>query len=159
MTTKKNRIFLDTSVIFAAVLSPTGGTRKLFQLGESGILKLLVGPNVLRECDEVVRRKVPASLPTLAQLLDAGRVESTPIPTVKIIESARFLVKYEPDALVLAEAISAEPDWFVTHDKEHFLKNLTPSLTRRTGADTVLPFRIGTPGDLIQTLKSDFSLP
>ena len=159
MTPKSRRVFLDTSVVFAAVLSPTGGARKLFQLGEVGILKLLVGPNVLRECDEVVRRKIPASLPALAQLLDAGRVEATPLPTAKMIELARSLVEYEPDALVLAEAISAEPGWFVTHDKEHFLKGHIPTLLDGMGKGASLTFQIGTPGDLIQTLKGDFTLP
>ena len=50
-----HRIFLDTSVIFAAVLSETGGARTLFRLGEVGLLQLIVGSNVLRECEEVVR--------------------------------------------------------------------------------------------------------
>ena len=150
MPPKNRKVFLDTSVVFAAVLSPAGGARKLFQLGEAGLLKLLIGPNVLRECDEVVRRKAPASLPTLAQLLEIGRVETSPAPTRKMIEFARSMVGYEPDANVLAEAISAEPDWFVTHDKEHFLKGLKNS---------DLVFLIGTPGDLIQSLKDDFTLP
>lgn len=59
---------------------------------------------------------------------------------------ARTFVGYLPDARVLAEAIQAKPDWFVTHDKEHFL---------RTQFDMDLPFRIGTPGDLLQTIKDD----
>ena len=70
------KVFLDSSVVFAAVLSPTGGARKLFQLGEAGLLRLFIGPNVLRECEEVVRRKSLVSLPTLAQLLAIGRVET-----------------------------------------------------------------------------------
>lgn len=149
MPPKNRKVFLDTSVVFAAVLSPAGGARKLFQLGEAGLLKLFIGPNVLRECDEVVRRKVPASLPTLAQLLEIGRVEITSAPSRKMVEIACSMVGYEPDANVLAEAISAEPDWFVTHDKEHFLKDLK---------DSDLVFLIGTPGDLIQSLKDDFTL-
>jgi hypothetical protein len=64
--------------------------------------------------------------------------------------SARSIIHYEPDAQVLAEAIGADPDWFVTHDQEHFLKNPTVS---------DLAFQIGTPGDLIQALKDDFTLP
>jgi predicted nucleic acid-binding protein len=150
MTLKSRKVFLDTSVVFAAVLSPTGGGRKLFQLGEAGLLKLFIGSNVLRECDEVVRRKAPASLPILAQLLEIGRVETTPTPTKKMIEIARSIIGYEPDAYVLAEAISAETDWFVTHDKEHFLKERK---------DLDLNFYIGTPGDLIQSMKADFTLP
>jgi len=150
MALKNRKVFLDTSVIFAAVLSPTGGARKLFQLGEAGMLKLVIGPNVLRECDEVVRRKMPSSLPALAQLLALGRVETSIAPTKRHIVLARSMVEYKPDALVLAEAISARPDWFVTHDTEHFLKE-------RKVSD--LTFSVGTPGDLIQALKDDFTLP
>jgi hypothetical protein len=60
------------------------------------------------------------------------------------------MVKYRPDAQVLAETISARPDWFVTHDKEHFLKE-------RKRSDPA--FSIETPEDLIRTLKDDFTLP
>jgi hypothetical protein len=103
----------------------------------------MIGPNVLRECDEVVRRKVPVSLPTLAQLLEISRVAISPTPTKEMIEMARTMGGYEPDAYVLAEAIRAEPVWFVTHDKEHFL---------REGEELKLDFQIGTPGDLLQSL-------
>ena len=62
------------------------------------------------------------------------------------MEIASSIVVYEPDAYVLAEAISAQPDWFVTHDKLHFLKE---------SYLTSLAFHIGTPGDFIQSLKDD----
>lgn len=150
MTRKNLRIFLDTSVLFSAVLSQTGGARKLFHLAEAGLLQLIVGPTVLHEADEVVRRKAPASLPMLAQLLEAGQVETCLASTPKQIEYARGLVAYTPDARVLAEAIRAEPDWFVTHDKEHFLK-------AKKGIN--LSFEIGTPGDLLQKFKDEFYLP
>jgi len=144
MATKRLRIFIDTSALFAAVLSPSGGARKLFLLGEAGVLRLVVGPAVLSEADAVLQRKARASRPVLAQLLDAARVETCPAPNEAQIEAARKYVTYPPDARVLAEAICASPDWFVTHDEEHFL-NEKESLK--------LGFAIGTPGDLIQSLK------
>jgi len=148
MTPRKSRIFLDTSVVFAAVLSPTGGARKLFLLGAAGLLQLVVGPTVLRECQEVVQRKAPASLSTLAQLLSSASLETSSAPTKKQISAAEVYVQYAPDAHVLAEAILASPDWFVTHDKEHFLKH----------RDKIhLPFEIGTPGDLLQRFKDDYA--
>jgi predicted nucleic acid-binding protein len=150
MTRKNLKVFLDTSVLFSAVLSQTGGARKLFHLAEAGLLQLIVGPTVLREADEVVRRKVSPSLPLLAQLLEAGQVETCSAPTPKQIESARSLVAYTPDARVLAEAVRADVDWFVTHDKEHFLK-----AKKRIN----LSFEIGTPGDLLQRFKDEFYLP
>jgi predicted nucleic acid-binding protein len=144
---KNLKVFLDTSVIIAAVLSPTGGARQVFYLGEAGVLDLLIGPNVLREADAVVRSKAPGSLPLLAQLLAAGRVETSSQPTREQIEHARELVLYRPDAHVLAEATAARPDWFITHDKEHFL-NL--------GSDINVSFKIGTPGDLILAIKEGY---
>ena len=41
------RVFLDTSVLFAAVLSETGGSHLILKLGEAGALPLLVGSRVL----------------------------------------------------------------------------------------------------------------
>jgi predicted nucleic acid-binding protein len=143
-----HRVFLDTSVIFAAILSEAGGARVLFQLGEAGVIQLILGPNVLRECEEVVQRKVPVSLPTLAYLLELGGVEICSKPDSELVEQAYAIVKYKPDAHVLAETIGAEPDWFITHDKEHFL---------HIPQDSRLAFRIGTPGDLLQALEDEFT--
>jgi predicted nucleic acid-binding protein len=150
MTPKNPRVFLDTSVVFAAVLSPTGGARKLFHLGGVGLMRLVVGPTVLRECQGVIQRKNPTTLPDLAQLLASSLVETSQAPTKKQISAAEVHVQYTPDAHVLAEAILAKPDWFVTHDKEHFLKH-------RSRID--LPFEIGTPGDVLQRFKDDFIQP
>jgi uncharacterized protein len=147
MTNPRNKVFLDTSVIFAAVLSESGGARKLLQLGEAGVIQLMIGPNVLRECEEVVKRKCPDSLPRLAYLLELARIEVTTEPGGKDIKAARSIVSYEPDAYVLAESMGANPDWFITHDKQHFLK-------KRVKIE--LPFRVGTPGDLLQSLENYF---
>jgi predicted nucleic acid-binding protein len=150
MRQKNPRVFLDSSVVFAAVLSPTGGARKLFLLGEAGLLCLVVGPTVLRECEEVVRRKIPVSLSTLAQLLSNASLETSPTPNLQQIAAAEVYVQYTPEAHVLAEAILARPNWFVTHDKEHFLKHrnrINP------------PFEIVTPGNLLQHFKDDFIQP
>jgi len=150
MHPKSLRVFLDTSVLFAAILSPTGGSRRLFQLAEAGVLHLLVGPTVLREADEVVRRKASSSRPLLVQLLDAARVGTSLLPTKIQVESARQYVRYAPDARVLAEAICADPDWFITLDKKHFLNKKR---------EFRIGIAIGTPGDLIQSIKQSFYLP
>ena len=148
MTKRNRKIFFDTSVIFAAVLSETGGARKLFHLGEAGVIQLIIGPSVLRECESIVKRKAPSSLPTLAYLLELGMVEIATQAPDDFIEQAKNTVAHNPDAYVLAEALGTQSDWFVTHDKEHFLS---------IRQDTELPFHIGTPGDLIQALEDEFT--
>ena len=133
------RVFLDTSVLFAAALSPEGGSRMVLKLGESGLVDLLVGPTVLAELDDVVTRKAPGSRPLLALLLDAARVDVGPAPSRKLLASARRLVTHRGDAAVLAEAHAARADWLLSHDKRHLLA---------AGAH-VAALTIGTPGDLI----------
>src|SRR5512136_2421328 len=92
MLPRNLRVFLDTSVIIAAVLSPGGGGRMLFRLAATGFLKIVLGPSVIRETDEVVRRKVPASLPDLANLLASARVEQGPGARPSDLERALELV-------------------------------------------------------------------
>ncbi|MFO8036785.1 MAG: PIN domain-containing protein [Anaerolineales bacterium] len=147
MTNPIHKIFLDTSVIIAAVFSETGGARKLLKLGEMGMIQLVVGPRVLRECEDVVRRKVPASLPRLAYLLEIAQVDTTAAAEEEMMDAAKNIVEYRPDAYILAEAMGAKPDWLITHDKEHFLK---------IRQDAGLPFKVGTPGDFIQSLEEEF---
>jgi hypothetical protein len=48
---------------------------------------------------------------------------------------------------VLAEAIQAQPDWFVTHDKDHFLMRLP---------EKSFHFKTGNPGDLLQKIKDEY---
>lgn len=137
------RVFLDTSVVFAAVLSPDGGARMVFRLGEVGYLQLMMGKVALKECELVIQRKVPQTLPELALLLDAARIVITPEASNENLERARALVSYSPDALILAEAMQANPDWFLSHDRQHLLK-VSPE---------ALPFRMGTPGDFLRWLR------
>lgn len=135
------KIFLDTSVIVSAVLSSRGGAAEIFRMGESNTVKLYVGSQVLRESQSGVQRKFPRALKTLLILLDSGNVEIVPPPTEAQLTFAFELVSYPPDARVFAEALMAQPDWFVTHDKAHLLT---------LKDDTRLTFRIGTPGDFLQ---------
>lgn len=140
------KVFLDTSVIFAAVLSPEGGARMVLCLGESGLIHLWIGRRVLRECESVIRRKAAHTLPDLALLLDVANIQIGAEADETSLTRARRLVAYPPDALVLAEAIQVRPDWFLTHDHQHFLN-----------ISTDVPFRIGTPGDFLTWFKERVS--
>lgn len=137
-------IFLDTSVIIAALMSPEGGARLLFHLSRIGVIRLVVGKGVLQEAEEVMRRKAPNLLGLLAQLLEEAGVEICAPPTAEQLRQAQALLSYLPDARVLAQAIASSCAWLATHDKEHFLAN--PTLGG-------LPFRIGAPGDVIAWVR------
>lgn len=138
------RIFLDTNAIFAAVLSATGGARALLKLGESGAIQIWVGPAVLREADEVFRRKAPDLLPLLAALLHQAQVQAGPAATAEQQARVTALVDHAPDARIVAEALACGAHYLVTHDQEHLLRN------PRLG---VLPCRVGTPADCLAWVR------
>ena len=116
----------------------------LLKLGEAGIARLMVGKQVIDELNEVLERKSPKSLQTLALLLDRSQVEIVSKPTSEILMDCRKLLDRPGDAEVLAEAWCSDCEFFVTLDKEHFLTN--PNLVES-------PFRIGTPGDCLDWLR------
>ena len=138
------RVFLDTSVLFAAVLSETGGARLILKLGEARVLRLLVGPRVLREADNVLTCKAPESRALFALLLDQAGVETGSNPDTGTSNRAEKVVDYAPDARILAEAMVAQADYFVTFDRQHFIDN--PSAHD-------LPFLVGTPGEFLAWLR------
>ncbi len=141
---RRPEVFFDTSVLVAAILSSTGGARLLLKLGEAGAIRVVVGPRVLAELDGVLVRKAPDARLTVALLLDAARVAVGPEADDRHQAAATAWISYAPDAQVLAEALAADVDYFVTLDRAHFLDN---------EALAAAPFRVGTPGACIAWLR------
>lgn len=135
------RVFLDTSALFAGIWSAEGGARMILKLGEAGAIHLLVSPQVLMEAEQVLRRKAPDLLGLFALLLDRSRVETVPAARPDAVQECLALTGYPADALVLAAAKGRAVDYFVTLDREHFLRN--DQLKRS------MPFPVGTPGDFL----------
>jgi len=136
----KIKVFLDTSVLFSAVYSKTGGSRLILKLGEAGAIQLWVGPWVLREAEEVIKRKSPQSKTSFALLLARSQVKIAPEAGEEAMTKAMAVVGYLPDAQVVAEALEAGVDYFVSFDREHILEN--PNKGN-------LPFPVGTAGDFL----------
>ena len=136
--------FLDTSAVIAAVFSATGGARALLKPGESGAIQVWVGPTVLQEADEVFWRTVANLLPLLAALLHQAQTQTAPAATADQQAYAAALVDYAPDAHIVAEALACRADYLVTHDEQHLLRNSRLS---------VLPWRVGTPGDCLTWVR------
>jgi predicted nucleic acid-binding protein len=131
---------LETSVLFAAVHSESGGARLILKLGEAGAITLWVGPYVLQETDAVLSRKSPGGKVRFALLLDRAHVQVGPPSDTATLARATAVIDYLPDAQVLAEALASGVDYFVSLDRRHFFGN------PRAGN---LPFPVGTPGDFL----------
>jgi len=144
------RVFLDTSVLFAAVWSETGGARLILKLGEAGVVSLWVGPWVLREADAVLERRSPESRPHFALLLDRARVQVGREAGPTALSQAHSVVDYTPDAQVLAEALEVGAKYLVSLDRKHLVGN--PDAGE-------LPLLIGTPGDFLAWYRQQLAEP
>ena len=143
-----SKIFLDTSALFAGIWSAKGGARMLLKLGEARALELHVSSQVLTEIDVVLRRKAPEKLKNVALILQLSQIHISPAGTAKQVNQCEQFIDYAPDAIVLASALQANIDYFVTLDKKHFLKN---ELLKNS-----LPFLIGTPEDCLDWYRNKY---
>lgn len=142
---RKPRLFFDTSVLFAGIWSAEGGARLLLKLGEAEAVQLLVSSQVLQEIEDVIRRKAPQYLPTLAVLLDRARFIVVPSAPGEVYGRCQSLVPHAGDAHILSDAWHNEADYLVTLDRAHFLDVLNMT--------SQLPFLVGTPGDCLAWYK------
>ncbi len=113
----KKSAFLDSSVFFSAVNSPTGGSAKLFTLKK---IKLVTSRVVLTETERNVRKKLERyHLERFFMLVSkVDIIDQTP-RALQIKKAERFIVK--KDAVILAEAKQADIQILVTLDQKHFL--------------------------------------
>ena len=139
------RLFLDASVLIAALASEGGASRVILVLAEVGLVKPVVCPYVLQEVERNLAKKLPALLPLYRQLLERlpfEIVDNPPPPEVQ-----RWTAVIAPkDAPVLAAAVAANPHRLVTLDTHDFLSS--PQVAQQSG------LVICTPGDLIRQVRT-----
>lgn len=131
----KPRVFLDSNVIFSSLHSPQGAPGIILEHFIRGDISVVVSQQVLEEVVRIVKEKLPDALPALRRLLVSAPPEVTPDPTLKEIEPWAKKLPLA-DAAILAAAMTAQPNYFVTGDS-HFLKN--PDLAQEKGLVIITP--------------------
>lgn len=112
-------VFLDSSVFFTAVNSPTGGSAKLFTLKN---IELQTSRFVLAETERNIRKKLEDYHLERFFFLVGKITIVDQKPNNKLIEKAKMVI-VEKDAVILAEAKQARTDFLVTLDQKHFLNS------------------------------------
>ena len=109
--------FLDSSVLFSAANSPTGGSAKLFTIHN---LRLCTSTLVLTEVERNIRDKLESyHLERFFFLADKLVIIST-MPTQKEISEAEKVIA-KKDTVILSSAKISKPDYILTLDQKHFL--------------------------------------
>lgn len=138
------RVFLDASVLVAAVASREGGSALVVRAAQKGFFDPVVSRLVLLEAERNVRKKLPHSaLERFHQVLEGTPLHVTPAPTPEEIRlHERFI--HEKDAPILAAAAAGRCVYLVTLDRRHFMTE------KLRGTD--LPLKILTPGDFLREI-------
>jgi len=138
------KVFLDSNVLFSALYSPAGAPGKILQLYGAGRLSTVVSELVIREMARAISDKAPQLSAAVAALLSDRPPEIVPDPPRTAV------LKYLPhvnskDAPIVAAAIGAGVDYFVTGDRRiaDEIRSLNP------------PFRVLTPSELVGEITND----
>ena len=109
-------VFVDSSVLFSAVSSVTGGSAKLFTLQT---ISLITSRVVLAEVERNIRGKLAEyHLERFFLLVEYIKVLDIQ-PDDDLIEEAKLVI-VPKDAVILAQAKRAKTDVLVTLDRKHF---------------------------------------
>ena len=109
--------FLDSSVLFSAVYSPTGGWSKLFTIRG---LKLVTSKVVLAEVERNVRHKLESyHLGRFFRLVEKLIILDIE-PNVRDISKAKMVI-VKKDAVILSQAKVSKSGCLFTLDRKHFL--------------------------------------
>lgn len=137
------RIFLDSSVVFSAALSPSGASFALLVRALRGEVEIIVSNLVLDEVRRNLEKKSPDVLPDWEQIL-AALAPLVVDPTPTAVRNAAEYTEAK-DAPLVAAAIAAKVDYFVTLDKRHLTG--VPTVANRSG------LRIIRPGEVLAKLR------
>lgn len=143
------RLFFDSSALFAATYSPSGGAGELIRMAIQGNVQIVISQDVFEESTRNLLRKAPKKVTVLKQLLDVLEVEIADSPSAEEVREAGALVVLK-DAMILAAVKKANVSFFVTLDKKHFLGK--PLLEEFAGKS------IGTPQEALAYVRNQLKI-
>jgi predicted nucleic acid-binding protein len=151
-TVRKLRLFLDSNVLLGGIVAEWGLDKAALSLCAAKIVRLVLAEAVRDEVEENLlhhasrfpsldARKLSEDYRRLIALTDP---ELIPYPEASVVLANRNLIRHEADVPVLVSALTAQPDWLLTHNTKHF----TQAVAKRTG------LRIAPPNQFFKTLST-----
>ena len=151
-TSRKLRLFLDSNVLTAGLVSACGLDKATLSLCAAGVCRLVLAEAVRDEVEENLLLHA-TRLPSLdadeliedyRRLIKLTSPQLVPFPSAETVRSHRQLIRHAADVPILLSAMASKPDWVLTHNTKHF----TPAVADRTG------LRIATPAEFFRALAS-----
>jgi predicted nucleic acid-binding protein len=120
MALPQYRLFFDTSVYIASLLSSDGAAAELVRLAEARAIQMVVSEEVIIESDRVLTAKFPELIQESRKLWEHLSPEVAPTPAVN--QMRHFLEKLpRGDSTILCSAHLAKVSAFVTWNTRDFM--------------------------------------
>jgi predicted nucleic acid-binding protein len=143
MAAVQYRVFFDTSVYIAALISPKGAAGELIRLAEAGIIRMVVSKEVIVESDRVLNEKFPDLIQESRKLWKHLSPEIASEPTTAQLK--KFLqILPKGEASILCSAHLNKVSVFVTWNTRDFMVHPVKSLVE---------FPIVVPGDCLNLFR------
>jgi predicted nucleic acid-binding protein len=143
------KLFLDSSALFAGIISADGGGRALLLLGEAGKVRLTISEQVVVDTERAIARKLPRALPEVRLAILRCQARIMQDPDADAVLAHLDWMNDPADVPILLAAMQAKVDYLVMLHRKHFLED--PRLPQRAGLG------IGTPGDALAWLRSQIT--
>ena len=137
------RIFFDTSVYIAALLSPRGAAGELLRLVEAEAIRMVVSEEVITEADRVLAGKFPDLVQESRRLWKHLGPEIAPNPSAHQVKPFSHTLA-GGDAVILCAACLANVSAFVTWNTRDFMAH---------GVRTLVDFPIVVPADGLKLFR------
>ena len=132
------RTFLDTTIIFAAALSPHGASREIIRRGLQGTVGLVLSDVVIEEARRNIANRYPELLDVLEMFFTSVPFEIVQATQKEVITAATYVVL--KDAPIVAAAQRARVDYLVTMDKQHLVNvQVVQEVKKQLGVHIILP--------------------
>jgi predicted nucleic acid-binding protein len=141
----QRRIFLDSSVLYAAAFSATGPARRLILTGLEGSITLAISDLVLEETKRNLTKNAPLALPYFTILADLFSPVITNPTKAEVLKAAQIV--HLKDAPIVAAAAKSKADYLATHDVKHLL-------THAQAIEAAYGMSVLTPADLLNVLAN-----
>jgi predicted nucleic acid-binding protein len=138
-------LFLDSSALFAGVVSPGGAARALLLLAEAELVALTISEQVVAETERALARKVPRALAYYREALRSTGMRIVRDPSPEEVATHRDIIAHGTDVPIVVAAMKAEVDYLVTLNRRHFIDD--SGVAARSG------LRIGTPGSALTWVR------
>lgn len=117
---KLGKVFIDSSVLIAAAISPKGSARDLIMKALRNEIWVIVSDLVVEETQRNLTNKAPEALPALQLFLEALNPEVVS-PTKALVKRIARVIEVK-DAPIVAGAVTVKAEYLVSFDRKHLLK-------------------------------------